>query len=306
MLKSRKDGRTYLVSQPDHARVAGFFAAHWGNTEFARPAYFGESDSPERLRAETVLAIAEHDNGWWEWEAVPVLAQRDGFPKGLADLLEDQQEGMNRWRLGVPRLAQQHPYVSLLISYHAYWYWLYVHGCEDNADPAFRHPLFRRGSPRELMGGKLEAARQFIRDMQQIQQELSAHLRQSPALSSWVNPEHLKPHVRLLQIIDALSLSLSEALVPPRQGVPMGLGEDEFDLLDVPRKGWADRTVVEVKPVGRRRIVCTPYPFDVDPLPVSVPARVFDSAAKEAESFGTWWHAQAAELIRFEYASQST
>ena len=103
MLKTQKHGRLWLVTQPDHAQVAGYLAAHWGNDDFVRPGYFSSVPDPERLRAETVMAVALHDNGWWEWEAIPDLADVDGFPSALADVLKNQQEGMNRWRLGLHR-----------------------------------------------------------------------------------------------------------------------------------------------------------------------------------------------------------
>ncbi len=51
MLKTLKDERLWLVTQPDHAQVAGYLAAHWGNDEFARPGYFASAPDPERLRA---------------------------------------------------------------------------------------------------------------------------------------------------------------------------------------------------------------------------------------------------------------
>ena len=104
MLKTLRQDQMWLVTQPDHAQVSGYLAAHWGNDDFARPGYFASSPDSERLRAETVFGIAEHDNGWWEWDATPELADVDGFPSGLSDVLKNQQEGMNRWRLGGPPL----------------------------------------------------------------------------------------------------------------------------------------------------------------------------------------------------------
>ena len=93
MLKTLRDDKVWLVSQPDHAEVSGYLAAHWGNEEFTRPGYYAASNDPERLRAETVLAIAQHDNGWWEWEAAPELSEIDGLPLGLSELLRKQQVG---------------------------------------------------------------------------------------------------------------------------------------------------------------------------------------------------------------------
>jgi hypothetical protein len=49
------DKRIILALQIDHSRVAGFFAAHWGNKDFDRPSPY---DS-------VVLAAGEHDIGWW-------------------------------------------------------------------------------------------------------------------------------------------------------------------------------------------------------------------------------------------------
>lgn len=67
-----------------------------------------------------MLAIAEHDNGWWEWEAIPERGDRDDRSLDLAGALKNRQEGMNRWRLGIPRFSEEHPCVSLLISFRAY------------------------------------------------------------------------------------------------------------------------------------------------------------------------------------------
>ena len=86
----------WLVAQPDHAEVDGYLAAHWGNDDFVRPGSFANAPDPERLRAATAMAVARHDNGWWEWEATPEIAAIDEFPSGLADVLKDQQAGMNR------------------------------------------------------------------------------------------------------------------------------------------------------------------------------------------------------------------
>ena len=301
MLKTRRDQRVWLVSQPDHAELAGFLAAHWGNDEFARPGHFANSRDPERLRATTVLAIAQHDNGWWEWEATPELAEVDGLPMGLREVLKNQKDGMNRWRLGIPRLSRNHPYVSLLISFHAYW--LYAHGCQADPDPAFTHPLFSKGSSTHLMGEHLDNVRNFIAEIKGIQDELTARLRKDPTSAAWVDTEHLNPHVRLMQLMDGLSLSLCSALLLPRQGEAKGLGDDEFDLLEVPRRSWEDRVAIELKPVSARRIACRPYPFDVDPLPVTVPARILDWSAEPSTHFHSWWHSEPKQLARFEYCS---
>ena len=301
MLRTQRDNTTWLISQPDHGRVAGYLAAHWGNDDFAAPGRFADSRNPEELRAETVLAIAEHDNGWWEWEAVPDVGIPDGLPLDLADVLKNQQAGMDRWRRGIPRLGSDHPYVSLLISFHAYW--LYAVRSKPDPDPAFVHPLFWNRPSEALFTGSRDEESKFVADLEALQADLIAGLKADPVTSSWIEPQNLKPHARLLQLLDGLSLSLCSPLIPPCVGEPKGLGADPFDLLEVPRANWQDRVTIEVRPTGDRRIALRPYPFDLDPLPVVVPARIIDSSVQRSGSFHSWWHAQPPRLLEFTFSA---
>ena len=180
MLKTKYKDKISFITPPTPAAVSGFFAAHWGNDEFTRPGYYSDSQDPETLRAETVLGIAEHDNGWWEWEASPET-DSDCLPKGLTEVLKNQQEGMNRWRIGIPRLSENHPYASLLISYHAYW--LYAHSSGADKNPAFVHPLFWKGkniysddSSPGLTGDVLQNAFNFVEELKEIQNSLISHI----------------------------------------------------------------------------------------------------------------------------------
>ena len=302
MLKTLKNEKLWLVTQPDHAQVAGYLAAHWGNDDFVRPGYFASASDPEQLRAETVMAVAQHDNGWWEWEATPELAAVDGFPSGLADVLKNQQEGMNRWRLGLGRFDNA-PYANLLISHHAYW--LYAVGTQSDPDPAFVHPLFWNRSSGELYSGHRKQELDFLAELEELQKQWVEVIRRDAATASWVEPENLHPHARLLQLLDGVSLSLCSALIPASSGESRGLGEDEFELRDVPRRSWGDRVTIQVTPVGERRIALSPYPFDQDPLTVSVLARVFDLPADRSGHFQTWWHAKPLEVIQFQYSSSA-
>lgn len=301
MLKTRLNGQTWLVPQPDHGEISGYFAAHWGNGEFARPGRFAPAADPERLRSETILGIAQHDNGWWEWEAAPGLSD-DGLPMGLEEVLADRVEAMNRWRTGVPRLAANHPLAALLIGYHAHW--LYAARIEGEADPAFVHPLFWRDGPPPLSGGERAETLRFIGEMGDLLETYRGMLGSDPSTAVWIREEHLYPHIRLLQLLDGLSLSLCSSLIPPRAGGSAGPGVGAFDLLNVPRAGWEDRVTVRLTPAGDRRIVADPYPFDADPLPVDVPVRMVDGNGPGPADFFAWWHAVPKRTVRFEYRSR--
>ena len=303
MLKTIQNDKLYMITQPDHAQIAGYLEAHWGNEEFNAPGYFHKSDDHERLKDEIVLAVSEHDNGWWEWEATPQLNDNDGLPMNLTEFLTNLQEGMNRWRLALPLFSKNHPYASLLMSFHAYW--LYAQNVFDDPDPAFLHPLVRKTTLLEYTfeDEKLENATNFMTELENMQAEFITKVKNNPETAHWVEEEHLKPNARFLQLMDALSLSLCSNLIPPNKGDAVGLGDDEFDLLDVPRKSWQDRVTIKIQPKGLKRIVCEPYPFNTDPLPVFVPAKIFDLPVEKHSNFQTHWHSQPIQQMYYEYSS---
>jgi len=304
MLKSQRNGRFWCITQPDHGAIAGYLAAHWGNDTFVRPGYFADAPDAERLRAETIFGIAQHDNGWWEWEASPHLSEGDGLALDLFDVLQDQQEGMNRWRRGIPRFARTHPYGSLLTSEHARW--LYVPRCGDGMDPAFIHPLYWKGLPALYESEAMTAGRKFLDEVEGFQSELKAMLAGSSDTECWLADEHFQPHARLLQLLDGLSLSLCSGWIKPREGESLGPGRNAFPLKDVPRTGWHDRVELDVQPVGENRIRIDPYPFDIDPLPVTVPYRSFGEAEATSGTFQARWNGSPLQFLRYEYCSPST
>lgn len=295
MLKTRVDDQLWLVNQPDHARVSGYLAAHWGNeNDFARPGEFAASTDPELLRQEVVHGIAEHDNGWWEWESAPDL-DTDSLPLNLPDVTRANRDaGLKRWRLGVPRLAEAHPYVSLLISMHAYW--LYAFAFPDLAgdNDSFRHPIFGMGDLANRLVADRTQTRAFLTEQREVQDGIVARLRDDAVWSDAVRPPHLHPHVRLLQLLDALSLLLCFG------------GQAEQPLLDVPRRSWGDHVTIKLTPIANRRIVCDPYPFDVDPLEVFLPARIVEAESLTGNDLPlVLLHATPLKSIRFEFCSPS-
>ena len=286
MLKRTVGDELWCISQPDHAAAAGYLAAHWGNGEFARPGQYAPCPDPERLRAETVLAIAEHDNGWWEWEADPQIDPADGLPLDLTSLR--QSDGLRRWRLGVARFRDDRPYVALLISFHAYW--LHAPRVQAQEAPAFLHPLFGSPFDRPLPDcEEFDEAKQFVAVQHALQDQLVERIRNDPEWAAAVEPQHLHPHVRLLQLCDALSLHLCFG------------GDKERTLLEIPRASWNDRVSLRVRPAGEFRVVVDPYPFDQDPLAVTLRTRILNPENRPPDEFQTWWQACARREVRFRF-----
>ena len=290
MLKTKRGQQVWLITQPAHAELSGQMAAHWGNEEFAVPGHFAKSADPERLRREVALAVAEHDNGWWEWEADPPLSAEDGLPQGLGEVLENPVAGMERWRLGIPRLAERHPYASLLIGDHAYR--LYAAQFNPDPPPEFTHHLQLSWTlyPKDL---EKTEARRFIADVQEMQAGYWRRLEEDSFWRTAIEPEQRNPHARLLQTLDALSLALCSAAIAPVEGEAKGLGEDHIVFPEVARRSWGDRVSLEIKPLSDGRIMIDPYPFDEAPLTVTVPARVAEPH--------TWWQQVPRILKQFTF-----
>jgi hypothetical protein len=71
-----------------------------------------------------------------------------------------------------------------------------------------------------------------------------------------------------------MSLSLCSNVIAPVEAEALGFGNDHVIYEHVPRRSWADRVSVEVRPMGEGRMVIMPYPFDIDPLEVAVRVRI--------------------------------
>ena len=273
MLKAHVDNELWLVQQPDHAQLAGYLAAHWGGVNgFAQPGHYPGATDPARWRDEVVLGVAEHDNGWWETEAMPHISDQDGLPVGVGEAAPATAEnefgawtsgGFDRWRIGIDRIAGPHPYGALLTSLHAYW--LYAVAFDDMRpaiDEHLRHFVF--GAPETAAGlvGDEANTRAFLAEQSDLQDALKARLMKDPAMAGAITPDHLIPHFRLLQLFDSMSLFLA-------------LNDtDKHVLKSVPRGSWIDRVDMTWRRVSPRTIALDPYPFSIDGLKVAMPARV--------------------------------
>ena len=273
MLKTENDHDIWLVQQHHHAEISGYLAAHWGGSNgFVPPGHFPGATQPNRWRDEVIVGIAEHDNGWWEWEANPKFSSNDGLPVGLGERLKSSKRneldqwragGFDRWRAGIDRLAGPHPYGALMTSLHAYW--LYAVEFDDlivDEETVLRHFIFGGNGDAPKLVGDREVTRRFLDEQAALQQDLKNRLSNDSIMAGSTSPDHLTPHIRLLQLLDSLSLFMSLN------------DRDEHVLPDVPRSSWKDRTTIRWSPREDNTIALDPYPFAQDPLPVHLPARI--------------------------------
>ena len=104
------DARIILALQIDHSRVAGYFAAHWGNRHFDRPEPYSS----------VVLAATEHDIGWWEWEMKPSTLNDKGFPLDYHDgsFKYLGQLRLDFYKNSVDKVLTRDPYSAMLMAMH--------------------------------------------------------------------------------------------------------------------------------------------------------------------------------------------
>ena len=94
----------HLITQPDHAHLAARIIEH-------------DVALATRPRRDAILlAIAEHDNGWTEEDAAPILNPATGR---LADFVNVPLAVRHRvWPRAMQRL-EQHPWTAALVAEHA-------------------------------------------------------------------------------------------------------------------------------------------------------------------------------------------
>lgn len=96
--------RLLLITQPDHAHLAGRIMEHCVPLS-ARP-----------RRHSILRAIAEHDNGWTEEDAAPTVHPGTGVIVDFINAAANVRHAV--WRRGVHRLADD-PWTAALVAQHA-------------------------------------------------------------------------------------------------------------------------------------------------------------------------------------------
>lgn len=259
MLRLQGAGGWWLVTHPDHAALAGRFAARWGNAEF----------SPPEPREDVLAGIFHHDDGWLARDAAP-LATRAGVPAAFSRELVgkysafeeiDLEDYLAVRRRAVAEMATNNAFAAILVSMHTH---NLLSARTDRATIA----------PEDL--SKLDT---FLEEQSGVQ----AALRTAIDRAGLLPPARRADAVfldgfRLLQACDNLSL-LACTDYPGAATL----------LHPLPTRGGTYRPI-DVQRVGERCFRLTPSPYPADEMEFSVPARFvagerFGSHAELAERF---------------------
>jgi len=259
MLRLETETGWWLVTHPDHARLAGAFAEHWGNDLFPRP----------EPRENVMRGIARHDDGWAARDASPEIT-RQGKPSAFSSELVGKYSAFEEIDLAdylavrdraVRLIAAEDAYAAILISMHTYSL------LNDHAD---RSTIVPEQLP--LLDGFLVQQRDF---QQSLLKQVAADSRFTPEQRSG---EAILDHFRLLQAMDNLSLLTCVDFQKPA------------NLLHALPARDGKHIPVQVRSVASRHFVLDPYPFAEPSLSFQFPARhvkgkLFSSAKELQDPF---------------------
>lgn len=257
MLRMESETGWWLITHPDHARLAGEFAAAWGNAQFRKP----------EPRARVLQGIARHDDGWATRDAHPSVT-RQGKPSAFSTELVgkysafeeiDLEEYLSVRDRAVRIVADEDPYAGLLISLHT-------------------HNLLTAHADRSTIAPQgLELLDAFLDSQRTYQEKLRAAIAADNSLSAHEKSKQaILEHFRLLQACDNLSLLTCVAFESPAY------------LLHPLALNGGGAVEVKVIPIAPRCFRLEPWPFSEREMQFTFPARhvtgrlFTDSASLEA------------------------
>ena len=224
MLRLGTEEGWWLVTHPDHARLAGEFAAQWGNNVFVSP----------EPREHVLHGISAHDNGWAVRDAKP-LVMKSGKPAAFSVELVGSYSAFEEIdlpaylavrRSAVQMISQEDPYAAILISMHTY------------------NLLTDRADRSTIRAEQLPLLDEFLAEQLELQGTLRERL-----VEEGKPADGFVENFRLLQACDNLSLLScvdfggDATLLWPQQLRDSGAQE------------------IAVSRVGERSFKLTPYPF---------------------------------------------
>jgi hypothetical protein len=232
----------WLIRHPDHAELAGAFAAAWGNAQFRKP----------EPRQRVLYGIARHDDGWAMRDAHPVVT-RQGKPSAFSVELVGKYSAFEEIDIAdylavreraVRVIAEKDPYAGLLVAMHTYNL-LTAHADRSTIAP----------DGLALLDAFLERQRAY-------QAELRAAIQADPSLAPADKSDPIiTEHFRLLQACDNLSLLSCVAYASPSHMLhPLPLNN-------------GSTSEVTVEPLGPRHFRLAPWPFAEPDLHFEFPGR---------------------------------
>jgi hypothetical protein len=244
MIRRQLGSDWLLITQDDHARLAGKLAARVGNAFF---------DRPEAVE-DFVQAVANHDCGWPLHDDQPTL-NGDGAP---LDVFETPATiHLKLWAASSERAAAINDRVGLLVSLHSLALSTIVHPPgtpeKERANPSARFEL-----------NKFQHRQIELQELcrQRLGLGTDLPLNHGLALESDQRDERqIVFQFRLLQALDVLSLAICCTKPPVTQIKPV-----------LARPGGREHAM-RVRRPGDDLLTVSPWPFDIEEIRLEIPCR---------------------------------
>lgn len=272
MLVTRRHGELELLTQPDHAGIAGALAELWGGGSFEVPA----------PRAALLCAATHHDDGWYELDTQPVYNSDAARPAHFTEI--PLAESVGPYGRGVESVYARDQLAGVLCSMH--W-------------SGFSTSRWGAGGDRAS------------EDPRALEVVASQEARWIPALrEAWGNrgrrsefDAHTWHAYEVLQAVDLLSLGLglmdADTAGDGHEPVPVAASLSTVDQDASPRTignvplaaGVGGQTVtLTLTAVGQGRVELEPFPLVGERAVIEIPVRRiadrrYGSAAEASSAF---------------------
>ena len=249
-----------MITQNDHGDLAGQFAAHWGNEQFARLKPYQSM----------VLAAEAHDNGWWDWDVYPSVDEQ-GVPLPFTRTPREIRSGF--YGRGIDNVIGRDLYAGLMVSMHGVGL-----------------PQKRYGTMPTMADRQDEFSQRFIAEREPTHKVLIEKIRQSEQYAGMDSQEQIWLNYLMMQVFDRLSLffcaNFDLTTVPPTGAHTAGKGYYGPSVKPTPVRLGEEDTELKLRAVDPKTVMVEPYPFDQSPLQVSVRAKLIPRIAyKSQEEF---------------------
>ncbi len=249
-----------MITQNDHGDLAGQFAAHWGNEQFARLKPYQSM----------VLAAEAHDNGWWDWDVYPSVDEQ-GVPLPFTRTPREIRSGF--YGRGIDNVIGRDLYAGLMVSMHGVGL-----------------PQKRYGTMPTMADRQDEFSQRFIAEREPTHKVLIEKIRKSEQYAGMDSQEQIWLNYLMMQVLDRLSLffcaNFDLTTVPPTGAHTAGKGYYGPSVKPTPVRLGEEDTEIKLRAVDPKTVVVEPYPFDQSPLRVSVRAKLIPRIAyKSQEEF---------------------
>ena len=249
-----------MITQNDHGDLAGQFAAHWGNEQFARLKPYQSM----------VLAAEAHDNGWWDWDVYPSVDEQ-GVPLPFTRTPREIRSGF--YGRGIDNVIGRDLYAGLMVSMHGVGL-----------------PQKRYGTMPTMADRQDEFSQRFIAEREPTHKVLIEKIRKSEQYAGMDSQEQIWLNYLMMQVFDRLSLffcaNFDLTTVPPTGAHTAGKGYYGPSVKPTPVRLGEEDTELKLRAVDPKTVVVEPYPFDQSPLRVSLRAKLIPRIAyKSQEEF---------------------